>query len=573
MSKLLKKYQNILFFILCFILTIVCYKDLPRLFYTNDEFLQYGMLQIKGISEGLWDRYSLWDMMLGRGRPMGTLLNNIFFYNFPYSAWPFAVFSYVMHPLNSFLVYLIVKKVSKQTFLAVIAGIFFTVSSVAYQTFSWMAATVQVVASTTFVLTTIWSYIVWCESKKKVWLIVSFFCIYMAFLFKDSSLFILLFLPFIPFAVTKTYNLKSWAKTYWPLFIGVIAFGLYRLTLFLNVATTHRGSIFTPALLSRYLLYGFNIIFFPLVSLGHFFLPYRFLYKFSYAFGDFLYPFLAYPNYTSVKAVIEENIISDMVACALAVIIIAFLTVVWNAKKHWRKTIVFFTVLYGISMIPTAIYLDHRNTSYIESRYLYFSTVSVAVFFAVIVGWAKDLIVTKGLVVRKCAGGAVCLLGIMFLVKQISVVQREMYDSVIKGNEIKGVLQSLTQIMPKVPNNPVIFLDGNTTYYFYPHIKVPLQVGPGYMFLLTLFEQGRVSPKLFEAAYTLWQIRAQGYRSVGGEGFGYFFDKDALVEEFLSDPSLSLDQLSGLYYDGSSGTFRDTTGEIKAYVISRINNR
>ena len=53
---------------------------------------------------------------------------------------------------------------------------------------------------------------------------------------------------------------------------------------------------------------------------------------------------------------------------------------------------------------------------------------------------------------------------------------------------------------------------------------------------------------------------------VNGKGYGYFFDKDKLLQLFQTDKGLSVDQIVGMYYYGNDRRLIDTTQSIREYV-------
>jgi uncharacterized protein YneF (UPF0154 family) len=58
-------------------------------------------------------------------------------------------------------------------------------------------------------------------------------------------------------------------------------------------------------------------------------------------------------------------------------------------------------------------------------------------------------------------------------------------------------------------------------------------------------------------------VGEQGYAEISGKGFGYFWDKETL-RNFLHDhPTITRDQLIGLYYIAGTQTLEDTTPQLQ----------
>jgi len=554
-------------YFLVIVLTIligIAYQDLPRLFYVNDEWLQFGLVRVNGIFAGL-DRFTVTDILLGKGRPLGTLINNVIFLFFPYNILPFAILSWIFHLLNSLLVFAIVKKLSRNHFISFIASIFFVSSQISYQSYSWVAASVQVGGSAFFMLLAIYLYILAIDKKIVRLEILSWASLYISYLFKDSTVIAAVFLPLLSFFVRPRTSIKDWSRIYWWLWLGLAAFGLYRMLMLLDIASKGLGALFSPRLIPQYAIYVWNIFYYPVISVAHFFIPFRFMYRAAFAFGDFLYPFFSGPQFAFNRDVVAYTMVSDILSLLLFIPISAVLFLVYSKVKEIRKPFLFALLYYVITMIPYAIYLDHRNSGYIESRYMYVQSLAIGIFFAG-AAYACVRLITKYLKNVRLSYVIVSVIVAVFVFKQATILQREMQASAREASDIKHVTIEVKRVFPTLPKNPIIYLDGDRSYFYYPHMKVPLQIGPGYVFFLLYYDQVG-SPQLFKKDYWLWQLFVQWYEEVDGKGFGYFYDKEKLRELFKQNKNLSVDQVVGMYYDSKTERINDISPAIKQYLL------
>lgn len=543
----------------------VTYQDLTKLYYVNDEWLQFGLVKVHGMFAGI-NRLPIWEILLGKGRPLGTLVNNLIFYYFPYNVLPFAVISWLSHFGNSFLVYLIAKKISKNNFISMVSSLFFSVSQIAYQSFAWVASSVQVGVSSLFMFNAIYLFMFYLDKKQKRYAIFAWLSTYISILFKDSSFAIIVFLPLLSLLyINKPLPVYKWIRTYWVIAIGIIVFSVYRLLSLLELSSKGVGSLFTSTLMSRYVLYTWNIVFFPIVSLSHFFVPFRYMYRLADIFADFLYPFISTPQFSSQRDILLHTIVPDMISVLLFIPIVAVLIYCYIQEKALRKTYVFALVYYFVVFIPFAIYLDHRNVSYVESRYMYVQSLGIGLFIGGFCNVLKNKI--NALSKSKYLGW-VCVLFILsfFLIKQSSLLRREIRASAYEAADIKHITTEVKKTFPILPKNPIIYLDGNASYFYYSNMKVPLQVGPGYVFFLLYYDQVG-SPELFEKNFMLWQLFVQWYEEANGKGYGYFYDKEKLKLFMQQNKNISIEQLVGIYYNSDTKKFEDRTVELQEYIL------
>jgi len=561
-----KKFINYFVITILVILIGITYQDLTKLYYLNDEWLQFGLAKVHGIFAGI-DQWSIQEVLLGKGRPLGTLVNNIIFYYFPYNVLPFAVVSWLMHFGNSYLVYLIAKKVSKNVFISAITSLFFSVSQISYQSFAWAAAAVQVGVSSFFVFSAIYLFMLYLDNKRFRYALFAWLSAYISILLKDSSISIIVFLPLLSFLyVKKSLSLYSWIRSYWFVIVGVIGFSLYRLLSLLELSSRGVGSLFVSQLAYRYLLYIWNMIFYPIVSLAHFFIPFRYMYRLADILASFFYPSIFTPQFISQQDMLLHTIVPDFISVLFFIPLVAILLYCYFQDKALRKTYIYAVVYYIVMFIPYAVYLDYRNGSYVESRYMYLQSFGIGL----LIGGLSEVFKNKINILSKNKYlGWVFVVFIIsfFLIKQSSVVRREIRVNAYESADIKRITTEVKKSFPTLPLNPIIYLDGNRSYFFYSNMRVPLQIGPGYVFFLLYYDQIG-SPDLFDKSFMLWQLSVQWYEEANGKGYGYFYDKEKLKLFMRQNNNISIEQLVGIYYNSDTKKFEDRTVELREYILN-----
>jgi hypothetical protein len=553
----MKKIQILVFAILAFLVGISCYRVF-FLYFLNDELLLLGAVRGGGILVGYAHVKTLVDILFGSGRFLGGFLNNLFFYFFHDNPMPFAVFALIVHTLNSYLAYLLAKKVTKNSHIAFITACVFSIPVAANQAISWFAATTQTLGGMTFVLLALLAAIDGLIQKKKQLQKAAWVLAYIAFLFKESSFFVFPLLLLLPYVVMQKVQ-PVYRKIYPLLLILFLGLGSYKTMQFFGMDMSH-------LLNSQYLLklakVAFNMWFYPLVSLGQFFVPLRFMLKIAPAFAKFNYGFMS--DVTADNPV-ASVIVADMISITLSFICIILMMYVYFKNGNFRKSILFSLCWFVMSFIPMTVFLPERNTSYLESRYLYFSYFPVAMMVGFMLNEVRKII---GSIVKHASTAYVIsyIILTLFIYKQVTLMQREINQNVMYGSDIRTAMSVIRSAYPALPDKPIFFVEGDRNFY-YPNNVLPFQLGTGYMLSLTFISNPGIPKELFRDSY-LWHFFDQGYKEIGDKGFGYFWNKKDLLNFFRTNKNLFVDQLVGIYYYGNDRRVRDTTPLIKEYIVA-----
>jgi hypothetical protein len=553
----LKSLNIIIFLFLAFIVGISCF-GVFSLHFLNDEWIQLGNIYGSGIFREFTENTSVFEILSGKGRLLGALLNNVFFYIFWDNPIPFAVFAVVFHTLNSFLVYLVTREITGKKIISLITASVFCVPATAHQAISWFAATIQTVGSMTFVLVSVLMAIHGHKRKDIRLLILSWILAYVALLFKESSFFVFPILVILPY-----FTLPKIKKPFWwiKLFVFFFPF-LIKFNFFWQIPKDH---IFSSDIFLAFLRSGINFIWYPLVSLGQFFIPFRFMLRFSLIFTRSIYSFMA--NVSEGNQVVNI-IVTDLISVLASFVMIFVLAYIYARRAYLRKSILFAGIWFVLTFGPISVFLYNRNYSYIESRYLYFSFFAIAMMVGIIT--EEFINIFYSLFKNKAiAWGITIALFSVFLLKQVTLLRREIQQNILYGDDITFIMTEVKKIFPKIPPNPIFFVEGDRTF-FLTDTHLPLQLGPGYMLMLAYTPDPSVSKDLLKMNY-LDGLTDQGYEEVDGKGYGYFFDKDKLLHLYQSDKDLSVNQIIGMYYFGNDRRLVDTTETIRKYVKTNLN--
>ena len=546
-------------FIAAIIISIVIFSchGVFSLYFLNDELLQMGAVQKFGILTGYLHVKTLVSILLGNGRVLGALLNGLFFYFFKDSAIPFALFTIVIHTLNSYLAYLVAWKLTKNKNIAFITACVFSVPAAASQAFAWFGATTQTLGGMTFVLLALLLGIQGINEKKQSLRLLAWLFAYIAFLFKESSFFVFPLILLLPYVIKTKVETVYWRK-FAVITIIVLFFGIYKAFDYFGIPNV--GSI-TPQTTTVVSKAVFQMGYFPLVSLGQFFIPPEFMHRFAPTFAKFNYTFMVN---TTADDLATKVIVADLVSITLSFIFLILIMIIYLRKPNYRKEIMFIAGWYVISFAPMAVFTYQRGTSYIESRYLYYSYFPVAMMIGYIM---NEIRIYLELYVKRRSITHVIIYALLaiFIYKQIQLIQRSINENMAYGNDIKIAMSTIRNTYSTIPNKPIFYVEGDRKYFFDNNV-LPFKLGSGYMLLLTFQNYPQISIDLIGENY-LSKFFDQGYKEIGEKGFGYYWNKKDLFELFKANKDLSVEQVIGIYYYGNDQRVRDITQEIRSEII------
>lgn len=557
-TKITGKPLFFLFLLSLFILA--AYYNLPRTFYQQEEWIGVGYAMANGF-QAFIPRYSFAQILIGQGRVVAAPINYIFYYYFPLNVLPFVIFAIIFHILNSFLVFVLTYQLSKNSFLAKISALFFAVASVGDQAVSWPATTTTTLPAAFFSFLSLCLYVCFIETRQKRQLYFSLVFVIFAFLFKESSIFIFLIFPIIYLLFSKTkFSLVDIFKIHFPFLLYLMAMVGVRLagTYF----DTHPTEIYMSASSITWYKLAFRLIFYPLESLSQIFIHGSILYPLADIFGR--------SNYyriwgTAGAPVVMETIASDMLSLFFSFIILGVTAIIYNIEKNLRKISLFAIAFTLFSFIPY-IFID-KPTAFIESRHFYMSVAGGGILLALFFYSIRSFLVKKlHLSFYRSSILVLCTL-LLFLVVQINYIHKDINAQVLLATERKKFLASLHELYPTIPKNPIFYFTSDHDYYI-PGNKVPFQHGFGYSLMVLYFKTGMIPKELLTLEY-LWIMPEQGYKEVGGKGFGYFWELDK-VKKTVLEKKLDINSIVAARYRVSDMTLIDITQDVRREVAASL---
>lgn len=532
--------------LLIFILGV--YLPLTRTFYQQDEWLGYGNYLANGIKFIFSNTSGVLPLVLAQGR----VLSNVFFYifvkYFPLNIAPFVFFAVIFHSLNTILVFLLSKKLFKKSLPAFLGSLFFAVSSVSQGSITWPATSINTLPSTSLVLVAIYFFFKYLDNFKQKWLGLSFLLIYVSLFFKETGIFLFLLLPLFPLFYKKQ-KFVQFLKTYWYFFAATFAIVAYRILGFKSVSgqdalfLTGSSKYFFDSITVRAILY-------PLTSFSLSVVPPDAFLNFARYITNVYYPFIPEGQFILVAQTVVLDLLATILSMIIAFVSLALLKI---TDSKIRKTIIFWFIFLLASFLPYVII--SKSYSYLESRYYYLASVAWGVIFA----WILSLVIEK--IKFKFIKAAFLAIFILFLYVHANVTARDVGKLVIESQTRISILNQILAIKPRLDDDKNIFYVTGDTDYYLPGNKIPFQQGFGYTLMSLYYNSGKIPKELLSGGY-LFEIGSEGYKEVGGFGFGYFSDEKA-VEIQLKRYKIPPGSIFRFYYDSKNGKLTEIND--KAY--------
>lgn len=526
------------------------YSGLFRTFYQQDEWMAQGHYFTEGI-KAFFSFYTPLGFIGGGGRLLSQPILYFLYNFFPFRIEVFSVFAIIFHILNSYLLFKIVQKISKNNILALISSLFFATATVSSQAVSWIGASLNTLPSALFVFLSLFLYLTFLDNNKKKFFYFSIISALASYFFKESSVFIFVLLPLTHLIFgRRRVKILDLVKIYWVILAyGVLAILTRTLDLFLNFKGTASFVVENTHPWQRILI---HIFIYPLESFSQTFIHPGVMWNLSDLFLK-----INYPRFDSqLTPVLRETLAADVVSIMLSLIFIFVFLFIYIKRKEFRKLIIFGLLFNLLSFLPFVL-IDKGN-AYLDSRYFYLGVAGGGILFAIFIDYLRSLL---GKISKKNLSiGFILVLTLLFYIYQIKTIKADIrFQEDLSAQRLK-FLYDLNTFVPKLPEKSIIYITGDTSFYT-PVNKTPLQEGPGFTFMVWYYKKGNIPPNLINKNF-LWDINSQGYEENSARGFGYFYDLSKLRIAVRSK-HLDKNKVFGFYYKGREMKLINITDEVR----------
>lgn len=560
------KYGSI--FLAIIVLVLFVFWDLPQTFFQQDEWQFFG-----SIIHALDSERPFLNIILpfGGGLTHFFPLSNLFFLleyiSFKINFTPYAIINIFLHLINSFLVFWLLRQVSRQQIVAFLASLLFAVNSISHQAVSWVANVIGTLPATLFLLLSLIFYIRYLQNENRaMYFIVSLVFLVVSLFFKETGVFLFIFFPLI-WLIYNFSNVKAKFKRVKKSFLALLSLGgfyiLLRLFLFFFGFTSSQPEVVDVSIVPLP-VYFYRLFTIPLRVISQSIFPAKMILEWS---RKIIY--LAYPQFIASDGVanpyLVESVVADLVGYSLTLIILLLSLVIFKyltrrKEKDLVKVLVFSLFFVLTSSLPF-IFVPGRAGyfSIFEPRNLYIPVIGSSLMIAIFFYFLASLISKKPQMVNFL----VALLLMPLLIFHIKSVKADLKKLEAISQLRKSFLITIQDGYPQLPTKTIFYTQSDTPYYGMPESEkiLPVQSGFGRM-LMVLYQASEKFPGCLYENQFLHDLISQGYRECQGRGFGYFREYDKLVET-LKTNDLSPNDVFAFSWSGKSEEFKNITNEIR----------
>lgn len=524
-----------------FFSSLIIFFALANSFFQQDEWHSFGFIQAHDFSYVTLNK-PLWQLFFA-DRSGARFIMYILFQLFGLWVLPYGIFAATIHVVNTYLVFLLTKKLIKNTTGGLISGAFFLVNSVGHQAYSWFGTMAGSVPSATFLLLSLIFYLHFLEKRILRWFFLSIFFIWVSFLFKESGFFIFLLYPLFWFFVTEKKTLKTFfQENSVVLFYGCIMTIILAMSIiFISGNRANYISPDAPGIVN----FLTHALLYPFEGIVQIFLPPDVIFSLATVSTKMFVPSIL-PD-TSDFDLYYSTIMAENISLVLAfffttALIFFYKKILVKSEESFRISFIFSILFLILSFIPYIVL--GKFDAYLDSRYYYVPAIGASLLFGILLNKLKNK-----------AFASLILFTVFFI--HAFFLLKDLTKQVIIGRERQAILHQVMQQVPEIKEKTVFFVDGNSPgYYGLPELKVPFQSGLGQVLMVIYVTKKQVDPILFKEntfsqsldAGFLYDTLAQGYKSQDNQLFGFFYDKNEL-KKALGRKEFSDKDIIFLYYD------------------------
>lgn len=587
--------NNLLVFIFFLILILLAYHNVFNSYFESDEwfYLTYYLPLTKassGLLTAIVTIFTKSGYISGDQHvvPVAALIYflNVKFFGLNFA--PYAFMSLLVHSINSFLVFRLIKTLLSNTkksyfeknIFAFLGSLFFAISPVPMHSITGFAFFYgQNVLSVTFFLLCITYYEqAFIKGKKKFILLTAIF-LSLAIFTQESASFLFFVLPIQTIFKKKTFSYKFLNAIFFCCLIAylLIRFAIPSFNYLSQKIVDHYISLPEKSSQSHSIYANlpaeitFRSITFPLRMVGSIFIPR----DTNASIAQFLAPIISpYPPggdpttqfaflYYSGQTVI-------IYLLGLSIIIYCLNSIVKNVRQKQYAEANFVAtglaiIMFGALPLVALIFVFPLwgYDIYFDSRYYYNPEIGAAILFPFLVfgiaGYISKKLHTKKLVL------VVFFILLAWLITNINV-----FGTSIKAYtrnytiERKAVIAQLTNYLPKLKSKTVFYIeiDGKG-----PFVSLPFFTSVPQALSVVYFYRNPLPDSFYSKA--LFSGNPQGYQYENGRGFGYYISKKELFEAIKVN-KFTVNDVYGFYYYGKDSKLKNITTKIRKEINNYI---
>lgn len=454
--------------------------------------------------------------------------------NYPYVA----ILAIIAHIAVSISVFVLILKFTKNLFASFLAAVFFSANVVGSQAVIWVGTSIPTQMAALFSVLSIIFWNQWTQTNNRKFIYKAIFFLILALSFKETSFFLLIFMPLSLFISSHDLRYK--------LLRIFFLFGLSYLFLRAIVAG------FSSGIVGILLLATANYAKVIASGVAQTLLTDQIILKISRQVTNFLGIKQEIGSDTyQYELLVLEKVVPPLVLLITTLFFIVFFTYLLKKNTEQRRKFLNAMLFFVTSFIPlTFISTSELSNVLLPSRNLYLPLVGLALLIGTLI---SDVRRRKVLILAICA---MLLLNLRFI--RISV-----NEYIAMGQQRQRILNTIKANYPDLPDKVIIYAESDSSYYGLGENEktLPFQSGFGQTLLVWYFKEEQFPSTFFENDF-LWEIRSQGYKEEGTRGYGFFREKAALEKAFVEN-KLSVESVIAFSWKREDYKLIDITWQVR----------
>lgn len=536
-------------------LAVLAFGNLAQTFFLQDEWAIFGnYLYWQKANLSWFTRLFVYEQethLIPLANAVSYLQFKVFGLHFSWYAYA----SILLHGVNAYLVYILARKLLKETRIAVISSLFFLVNAPAHQGVTWVATTIGTAGSAFFVLLSlIFLHHHVVARKAFSWNFIISLCFFVLSLgFKETSIFLFVFYPLFVILTTRKKRKKILVGTLVSLFLIGIIYVSARVGMsgFWTQTAATAQELSQPNII----VYGYRFLTNPIKIAAQSVIP-----QAQIVAGAQLLMRLAYPQFMTggtPDPYLVTSVASDIVTYGIAFFLALFMLLVYPKAR----SVVLISVAFIItSSIPFLIIPGRAGyISLFDGRHLYMTSI----FTSILMSFVYVLIYNAA--VRNTFLRIATVIGlVLYIGWSARTIRRDNATQVAIANTRQSILATITRSYPTVPSRVVFYIESDKAYYGLPPEEtiVPFQSGFGQTLLVWYNARGGDFPACFFERKFLYVLMSQDYKECEGRGFGYYRNFERLGS-VVKAYKIESEHIIAFRFNSSANALIDISAEIR----------
>jgi len=580
-ASFLRRHHNILLLAALLTLTFFFFKVSLNLYFQGDEWYHFLKYQ-ESVKSPWWYIYGL-VRVFQKSNPLGFHMSPVhewitlwLFRIFGLNYLPYIATFLILHAFNGFLVFHLVKLISKKMITAMVAALFFTVTVAHQQAITWAAAAPATTLAVMWVLLCLIFLFKFFKSRNSNQLNLAFLFMLLSLLTKETGLLLPPVVVILYVYFQRPRPLQFFTQL-WGVWLSMIIFGSIRY-FFAPIGVDATGAAFDPKLG----LATFRFFSFALKGFSQLFVPSQLIKDLSIWITEMQFPF-----FNTEKAVQGSTYVNfvqgpayELISYCLSFIFVIFLLVLKLPKKILGVSVLIF--LSGIVPLIglTYVFPFWGYTPLLDSRHLYHLSIAASFLFAVSFVKLSQLI--SGYAPKShhkpIFSVTLFVLLLSWSVWQYRSIQVELSQLRPDAIQRKRIISSVLDSIGTPPKKMIVYVKSDHSYYGFATFMLPFQTAFSHM-LPVIFSQtyngkGLDYPPSFYGSDYLptGGLVSQGYFEDQEYGLGFFLERIPLIKT-LEKNNFSPDIVYAFTYNGETYDMAPINKEFREQIKLLIDPR